>query len=93
MLIAGPNNGNIHTIHTILNPGMIYDNSAIGHGAIGSGAPHALYALIEDSYTLTMSREKVIELVKRAKTRSEVAPGVGKQTTIVVIPSKGDQND
>ena len=93
MLIAGPNNGNIHTIYTILNPGTIHDNSAIGHGAIGSGAPHALYSLIEDSYTLTLSKEEVIELVKKAKTRSEVAPGVGKETTIVVIPSKGDQND
>ena len=52
-----------------------------------------MYSLIEDSDTLTLSKEEVIELVKKAKTRSEVAPGVGKETTIVVIPSKGDQND
>ena len=93
MLIAGPNNGNMHTIHTIVNPGTVHDNSAIGCGAIGSGSPHALYSLIENSYTRTLSKEKVIELVKKAKTRSEVAPGVGKETTIVVIPSEGDQDD
>ena len=85
MLVAGPS-GESHTIHTILNPGM-HDNSSIGHGAIGSGAPHALYSLIEGSYVSSMSRDKVIELVQGAKRRSEVAPGVGKETTTVEIPS------
>ena len=90
MLVAGPN-GNILTIHTILNPGTIYDNSAIGHGAIGSGAPHALYSLIENSYAITLSRDEVVKLVQKAKTRSEVAPGVGEKTTILVIPEEEDQ--
>ncbi len=91
MLIAGPNGGKTHTIHTVLNPGTIHDNSAIGHGAIGSGAPHALYYLIENSYAPTLAKEKVTELVKQAKKRSEVAPGVGKETTILVLPSEGDE--
>ena len=92
ILVAGPN-GKIYTIHTILNPGTIHDNSAIGHGAIGSGAPHALYSLIENSYAITLSKDKVVELVKKAKTRSEVAPGVGKETTIVVMPKEKVKND
>ena len=91
MLVAGPN-GETHAIHTILNPGTIHDNSSIGHGAIGSGAPHALYSLIEDSYAASLSKEEVLTLVKKAKKRSEVAPGVGVKTTIVVIPRE-ETND
>ena len=91
MLVAGPN-GASHTIHTIVNPGAMHDNSSIGHGAIGSGAPHALYSLIEASYASSLSREKVIELVKGAKQRSEVAPGVGKETTTVTIPMEDAEN-
>lgn len=85
MLIAGDNEG-AFAIYTILNPGSIHDNSGIGHGAIGSGAPHALSSLIENAYTSSMTRVQVIDLVKKAKSRSEVAPGVGSQTTVVVIP-------
>ena len=87
ILVAGSNSP-AHTIYTILNPGTIHDNSSIGHGAIGSGAPHALYSLIEGSYTPSLDKDAVVDLVERAKGRSEVAPGVGKETTIVVIPRK-----
>ena len=88
ILVAGSNGSKegTHTVHTILNPGTIYDNSSIGHGAIGTGAPHALYSLIENSYSASMSRDAVVNLVEQAKKRSEVAPGVGKKTTTVVIP-------
>jgi len=85
--VAGPS-GSTHTIHTILNPGTVHDNSSIGHGAIGSGAPHALYSLIEGSYAPSLDKAAVVDLVKKAKARSEVAPGVGKETTLVVIPRK-----
>ena len=85
MLIAGAT-GHVYTIHTILNPGTIHDNSSIGHGAIGTGAPHALYSLIEDSYRSSMDKDLVIKLVKKAKKRSEVAPGVGQKTTVLTIP-------
>ena len=91
MLIAGPS-GRAHTVHTISNPGIIHDNSPIGHGAIGSGAPHALYSLIEASYRSSMKRNVVVDLVKKAKTRSEVAPGVGKETTTIVLPGEGINN-
>lgn len=87
MLIAGANEGG-YSIYTILNPGTIHDNGGIGHGAIGSGAPHALSFLIENSYTSSMTKEEVVSLVQKAKSRSEVAPGVGNQTTIVVIPKE-----
>ena len=85
--VAGPD-GEGHTIHSIENPGIMHDHSAIGHGAIGSGAPHALYSLIEGSYADSLGKDEVVRLVKKAKKRSEVAPGVGKETTIVAIPGE-----
>lgn len=86
ILVAGPNGG-MHTVHTVLNPGTTHNNSSIGHAAIGSGAPHALYSLIENSYSRSVDRESVVGLVKKAKKRSEVAPGVGLETTVVVVPN------
>ena len=91
LLVAGPN-GEGHTIHSIENPGIMHDHSAIGHGAIGSGAPHALYSLIEGSYVDSLGKDEVMRLVKEAKQRSEVAPGVGKETTIVTIPREDADN-
>ena len=87
MLVTGTN-GDSHAIYSIMNPGIVHDHSAIGHGAIGSGAPHALYSLIETEFRSSMSKDEVVDLVKKAKTRSEVAPGVGHHTTVVTIPSE-----
>ena len=86
MLVAAPN-GDAHTIHTVVNPGVVRDNSPIGYSAIGSGAPHAIYSLIESSYNSATKRDEVVKLVKKAKERSEVAPGVGKETTVVNLPN------
>ena len=85
ILIAGVN-GPSHSIHTIVNPGVTMDNTAIGHGAIGSGAPHALASMIEDGYSPSLEREKVKGMICRAKKRSEVAPGVGTKTTTLILP-------
>ena len=86
LIVAGRDENANYTIHTISNPGTIHDNSAIGHGSIGSGSPHAIYSLIENNYSASLSKEEVFSLVKRAKERSEVAPGVGKETHILSIP-------
>ena len=85
LLVAGPNGEN-HSIHTVRNPGTAHDHSSIGHVAIGSGAPHAIYSLIENSYRASLSRDEAIALIEKAKERSEVAPGVGTETTVVTIP-------
>lgn len=85
ILIAGPSDGR-HMVHTVLNPGMVIDNTAMGHGAIGSGAPHALAFLIENSYSPSLAKDEVLEMVRNAKARSEIAPGVGTRTTELVIP-------
>ena len=91
VIVAGPS-GQAYTIHTVLNPGTVVDNSAIGYAAIGSGSPHALFSMIEESYTASLGRDDVVELVGKAKKRSEVAPGVGRETTTLVIPREESVN-
>ena len=92
ILIAGPNDGR-HTIHTIVNPGVVIDNTAIGHGAIGSGAPHALAFLIENSYNPSLGRQDVLDMIRKAKARSEIAPGVGTRTAELVIPIEKEEEE
>ena len=82
-IVAGLDEGG-YTLHTIENPGVASNHTPIGYCAIGSGAPHAMYSLIEASYTQSLERAVVEDLVRRAKTRSEVAPGVGSGTQLVI---------
>lgn len=84
LIIAGKDNSGCH-IYTIQNPGESRCHDPIGFAAIGTGGPHAIYSLIEGKYKKSLSREKADELVRKAKERSEVAPGVGKGTTIESI--------
>ena len=80
------------TIHTIVNPGVDSNNTPIGYSAIGSGAPHAIYSLIAEQYKPSLEKATVLNMVKSAKKRSEVAPGVGLQTQCRVISLKGEDN-
>ena len=82
-IIAGPGETGF-TLHTVTNPGVLSDHTPIGYCAIGSGAPHAMYSLIEASYKQALDKTAVQELVLNAKARSEVAPGVGSGTKTVV---------
>ncbi|MCY4448915.1 MAG: hypothetical protein OXE02_08750 [Chloroflexi bacterium] len=90
-IVAGPGEGSAYTIHTVSNPGTTNDHTPIGYCAIGSGAPHAMYSLIEAPYKHSLGSAEVKELVHQAKARSEVAPGVGSETQVQVIPSEDDE--
>lgn len=83
-IVAGKDNAGCH-IFTVLNPGDVLCHDSVGFVAIGSGGPHALYSIIESAYKKTMSKSEVIELIKKAKHRSEVAPGVGTETTDISV--------
>jgi hypothetical protein len=76
------------SIYTVTNPGQLTPHDAIWYAAIGTGAPHALYSLIDGKYKKSLDRATVESMVKEAKRRSEVAPGVGGETKIVVIPAE-----
>lgn len=79
VIVAGRDISGCH-ICTIQNPGESICHDPVGFAAIGSGGPHAVYAIIEGDYKKSLSKDAVEELVKKAKARSEVAPGVGRGT-------------
>lgn len=83
-IIAGKEEGSCH-IYNVINPGDYSCVDCVGFTAIGTGAPHAIFSLIESGYKKSMGKEEVKEIVLNAKKRSEVAPGVGKQTKEVII--------
>lgn len=87
LIVAGCRENECH-IFTITHPGVSFLHDALGHVSIGSGAPHVMYYFIGSDYKKGLPVEKVVEIVKEAKKKSEVAPGVGKQTELVVIPEE-----
>ncbi len=84
LIVAGLGESNC-SIFSIMNPGDLFCHDAIGFAAVGSGAPHAVYSLIESGYRKSMDKPTVHALVEKAKSRSEVAPGVGRGTEIVSV--------
>ena len=84
LIVAGKDNTGCH-IYTVGNPGVSICHDPVGFVAIGSGGPHAVYYLIESGYKKSDTKARVEELVAKAKTRSEVAPGVGKGTRTVSV--------
>ena len=83
-IIAGKDKDSCH-IYTIVNPGDLMCHDPIGFVAIGTGGPHAVYSMIASDYKKSMDKEKAKKVIEEAKKRSEVAPGVGKLTTIIEL--------
>lgn len=86
-IVVGDDGSGCH-IYTIIHPGDMYCNDSIGYAAIGIGAPHVIYHMIENNYRKSSSRETIIKLVGDAKKRSQVAPGVGEKTTKIIEPKE-----
>jgi hypothetical protein len=84
LIVAGLSES-LCSIFSIMNPGDSTCHDPIGFAAVGSGAPHAMYSLIESGYKKSMDEKTVHDLIEQAKIRSEVAPGVGKGTEIISI--------
>ena len=87
-IVVGKDESSCH-IYTVINPGDQACQDSIGYVAIGTGAPHAIYSLIE-SYRKSLNKDAVLKLIELAKKRSEVAPGVGSETKIVIEECKGE---
>jgi 20S proteasome alpha/beta subunit len=87
LIIAGGDSDSCH-IYNVSHPGVTDCHDPVGYVCVGSGSPHAMYYLIGSKYKKSMKVEDVKKLVSGAKKRSEVAPGVGKHTTIEVINLK-----
>lgn len=87
LILVGPT-GTGYSIYVITNPGMATCVDAIGFTAIGSGSPHVAYSLLGAKYKKSLGKSDVRDLVIRAKEISEVAPGVGKETSVEVLPKE-----
>ena len=87
LILVGPA-GAGYSIYVITNPGMAHCMDAIGFCAIGSGAPHVTYSLLGAKYKKSLGKSDVEDLVMQAKKISEVAPGVGKETSDKVLPKE-----
>jgi len=85
IIVAGNNEAECH-IFSVLHPGQLISNDAIGYACVGIGAPHALYHLIGSDYKKSQSLTVVEKLATEAKEKSEKAPGVGHQTKKVILP-------
>lgn len=84
LIVAGYNEEECH-IYTITNPGQVICHDSIGYVCVGSGAPHATYYFIGSKYKKNYDLDSLKRLVRIAKKKSEVAPGVGKATTVEVL--------
>ena len=80
ILVAGVDNGQAH-IYGIGDPGTSYCFDSIGFHAVGSGAPHALNALIARGASSQVEFNQALMIVYEAKKISERAPGVGSNVT------------
>jgi 20S proteasome alpha/beta subunit len=90
MIVVGCRDGDECHIFTITHPGVTLLHDALGHVSIGSGAPHVMYYFIGSDYKKSLSVETVEKIVRDAKKKSEVAPGVGRQTELLIIPETGN---
>ena len=73
-------------IYTIDHEGMAYCNDSVGFAAVGSGARHANSHFMFTRYTADSDIGRAVLAVYAAKRRAEVAPGVGEETDMFIIP-------
>lgn len=87
-LIAGVDASGGH-LYSVSNPGgRPISHAVIGYTAIGSGALHALQAMIAFEHGPSCSLAEALFRVYAAKRRAQVAPGVGPETDMAVIREK-----
>ena len=85
VLIAGADDSGAH-LYAITNPGGSHDDfQPIGYAAIGSGALHAVQSLIGMRQTPLRCLHETVFNVYASKRRAEAAPGVGRETDVVII--------
>jgi len=89
ILIAGIDDLGAH-LYLVSHPGADYKEfHKIGYHSIGSGAIHAMQSMIAFRHTPERSLEATVFNVYASKKRSEVAPGVGKDTDLRIIRKNG----
>jgi 20S proteasome alpha/beta subunit len=88
-LLAGVDDGGAH-LFVLGNPGgSASDLEMVGFHAIGSGFLHALQSMIGFAHTPHRTVHETVFAVYASKRRAEVAPGVGKETDLLIIQPNG----
>jgi len=87
LLVAGHSDGESR-VFSVSHPGTLICHDSLGYACIGSGAPHAMYHLIGSKYKKADSVKSVESLVREAKKKAELAPGVGEETEVRVIDAQ-----
>jgi 20S proteasome alpha/beta subunit len=88
-LFAGVDESGAH-LFSIENPGgsnRVHD--VIGYAAVGSGAIHAMQAMIGFGHHPNTAINEAVFRVYAAKRRAEVAPGVGHDTDLAIVTRNG----
>jgi 20S proteasome alpha/beta subunit len=88
IIVAGVDESGGH-IYTITHPGQMVPFDKIGYSSTGSGATHAAIKLALELQHPKSSLPNTLLSVYSAKAAAEVAPGVGKETELYVVSSKG----
>lgn len=84
MLMVGVDETGGH-LYDIRNPGVISCLDEIGHHEIGSGVVQARMTFISQRYSIATPVNEALYLTYEAKKNAEMAPGVGRETDIVII--------
>lgn len=88
VLVAGADADEAH-IYGLRHPGEVDCYDSIGYHAIGIGYIHAVQNLIANKYLSSLGTNLAVYFAYEAKRSAEVAPGVGKDTDMVIITKKG----
>lgn len=88
IIVAGIENEGSH-VYYIGNPGILVPFDKIGYNAVGSGATHVAIKFALDCLHPNAPLAETLLAVYAAKKSAEVAPGVGQETEIKVVSSKG----
>ena len=92
LIVAGVDGAGGH-LHTVMNPGGIQIcHDLIGYIAVGSGGTHALQSMIGLHHSPSQSLTQAVFQVLTSKQRAEVAPGVGRETDLIVIGRDGPRS-
>jgi hypothetical protein len=88
LLLAGVDDIGAH-LYLIGNPGDAQDFGVMGFEAIGSGALHAVQAMIGFGHSPLRALNETVFSVYASKRRAEVAPGVGRDTDLALVLQDG----
>src|SRR5262245_36581101 len=89
LILVGVDEAGAH-LYSVSNPGgSVRDFESIGFQAVGSGSLHALQSMIGFGHSGGHGLNETVFSVYASKRRAEKAPGVGKETDLLIITAEG----